>query len=157
MDARDDRNLITARGPEPDDLLTHPAIGMALVVFHVRDDEYRVAVWRVADSRCGKRDHGLTCAEDDLGLHEHARPKFRVWIGERRLHLNVAGRFIDRRVDRRDTSVERDIAETFGGDAHVAADAGLGDRLLRNTEVHVDGIERLQRDERIAAGEVLSL
>ena len=43
-----------------------------------------------------------------------------------------------------------------GRDAHAAADAHLAGRLLRHAEVHVDRIQRLQRHQRVAAGQVLT-
>ena len=50
-------------------------------------------------------------------------------------------------------------AALFGcrqADAHLASDAHLAGILLRHTEIDVDRIELLQRDDRIAAVQVLA-
>ena len=74
---------------------------------------------------------------------------------ERRLHLHVPRRLVGKRVDRRDAPGELDARHVTGRDPDAVTDAYLRDVLLRHTEVHVDRIQRLQRNERIAGGQVL--
>ena len=51
-----------------------------------------------------------------------------------------------------DGPVNSALAEFTDGDANTASVPHLAGFLLRNAEVDVDGIERLQRHDRIAAG-----
>ena len=83
-------------------------------------------------------------------------PQPAVGIGERRLHLDVPGRLVDHRVDRGDAPVHSTPAAIVGRDADARGRPDLAGRLLRHAEVHVDRIERLQRDQRVAARQVLA-
>src|SRR5262249_43714582 len=64
---------------------------------------------------------------------------------------------VDDRVDGRDAPVERGITERLAVDADRAADAHLFNRLLRNAEVHINRVQRLQWDDGIASAQVLPL
>lgn len=72
------------------------------------------------------------------------------------MYLNVSGRFVHQRVDCADACRPLGAGHIVCRDVHGAADLQLTSGLLRNAEVHVDRIERLERDQRIAAGQVLS-
>src|SRR5205823_13665815 len=59
-------------------------------------------------------------------------------------------------VDGGDRTGKFDAAETLDTDSNAASGAQLRDGLLRHAEVDVDGIQSLQRHQRVAAGQVLS-
>ncbi len=94
--------------------------------------------------------------EADFGLHEHPGPELAVRIGQRRLHLDISGRLVYERIDRRHPAAPLDAGEIVSGYLHHSPDGDLSQRLLRHAEVHVDRTGRLKRDERIAGGEILS-
>src|SRR5687768_3929427 len=156
LDAAQHRNLIAAGAAKLDDLLTHSAIGPAFLALQVGDDEHGIAAGRVADRRRPQRYDRRRRPEQHLRLHEHARTQLARRVGERGLHGDVAGRLIDDRVDRGDPAGELEAAEFGGGNTHAASGADLSGILLRNAEVDVDRIERLQRHDRAPAGQVLT-
>src|SRR6185295_16060340 len=73
-----------------------------------------------------------------------------------RLDGHVSRRLVDDRVERADLAVERDVPEVASGDADVATEMHLTGLLLRNAEVDVDRVQRLQRDHCVAAVQVLA-
>src|SRR6266542_74864 len=159
LEAGGDRDLITARGAELDDLLAHAAVDLAVGAFQVRDDEDGVAVRGVVDRGGRGRNDRLARREQDLGLHEHAGLQFPFRVRERGLDLDVAGRLAHDRVERGDGACKRRgcrAAGAPGRDAHSASYSHAGDLLLGHGEVHVDRIERLERHDRRSARQVLA-
>src|SRR5439155_14396336 len=85
----------------------------------------------------------------------HAHPQIRHWYIARLLHLEVARRLDDLRVDLDDPSRrQHDAPHTLH--AHRRTDAELAHVLLRHAEIHVHRIHGLERHHRITAGEVLA-
>src|SRR5688572_10197090 len=95
IDARQDGHLVAARRAGLDELLADSAIRLAVLRFHLGDDEDRIAVRRVTDRRRRQGDDLLAGAERNLRLDEHARPQPAARIRERRLHLDVPGRLVN--------------------------------------------------------------
>src|SRR5207249_1242548 len=156
LQARQDRDLIAARGPELHKLLAHAAVRLTVRIFEVFDDEYRISVGRVAD-RGGRQRHGrMARAQQNVRLNEHSGSQPPVWVGQCGLDLNVSSRLIDDRIDGRDLSRERNTSQVFSRDAHGVPGHHLACVLLRHAEVHVSRIERLQRNNRVAARQVLT-
>ena len=89
-------------------------------------------------------------------MHEHAGAEPAACVRKRRLHSYVASRLIHHGVDGADSAVEHDVAEIAGGNANAAPQKCLMGLLLRNAEVDVDRVQRLQRHHRIATGHVLT-
>src|SRR6266542_2693902 len=159
LEAGGDRDLVSARGAELDDLLTHAAIDLAVGLLQVRHDEDGVAVRRVVDRGGRERDDRLARRQKDLCVHEHAGLQLPLRVRERGLDLDVAGRLVHDRVERGDRSCEhrgRRAAGAPGRDAQSASHSHAGDLLLGHGEVHVDRIEGLERHDRGSPGQVLT-
>ena len=77
-------------------------------------------------------------------------------IGQSRLHLNVARGLVHDRVQRRNPSGEGFARQIFGGDAQAAADMHLGQRLLRQTEIHINRIQSLKLNHRASGRQILA-
>lgn len=99
--------------------------------------------WR---SFCGKR---------HLRVHEHTRPEQALGIGDRGLHADVAGGLIHHgihRVDPAFVGVGLALRTYLDRPARLAP----GRCLLRQPEVHVDGIEGLQGGHLGSAFQILA-
>src|SRR6266536_1466991 len=159
LEAGGDRDLVSARGAELDDLLAHAAIDLAVGLLQVRHDEDGVAVRRVVDRGGRERDDRLARRQKDPCVHEHAGLQLPLRVRERGLDLDVAGRLIHDRVERGDLAGElrgRGASGAPGSDAHSASHSHAGDLLLGHGEVHVDRIEGLERHDRGSPGQVLT-
>src|SRR5437773_1157624 len=95
FDTRKNCDLIPARGPDLYKLLARAEVLLPLRIFEVFDDEYRIAIWGIADRGSRKR-HGLSAsAQHYFRLNEHSRPQLALWVGQRCLHLNVSSGLVD--------------------------------------------------------------
>src|SRR2546426_6017580 len=155
LKARENCDLIATRRPELDELLAHAAIGLALLVLEVRDDEYRIAIWRIADGGTRKSYNRTTRAQENLRLNEHTGSQRALRVGQRGLKLNVSGRFVHDRVDGRNASRVLDPRQIAGCDANVVAGMHLARVLLRHAEIHINRIQRLQRNNCVTSRKVL--
>ena len=157
LDAGGHRHLVAAGSADLDELLAHAEVGLAaLRILDLLDDEHRVAVRRVGDGGSGDRHRRVRSAHADIRLDEHARAQRAVLVVHRRLHLDVARRLVDDRVERRDLAVRGDADGPLGRDVDGESDLQLRHLLLRDGEVDVDGPDRLQRHHRRPAVEVLA-
>src|ERR1700722_5102098 len=154
--ARDNRDLVAAGVAQFYELLLHSAIGFAGWILHVRDYVHGITVGRVVDRRDRKSDDCLVRSGHDCDLHEHAGMKFCRRIRNGRLHLHVPRSLVDNGVDRRDASGKLSAHPVVARDVEGSADARLEGSLLRHAEVHINRIQRLQRDDGLTGSEVLS-
>ena len=72
------------------------------------------------------------------------------------LHLNVARSFVNYRIKSSYPAREVESRQIITVDVKHAAYLYLGRSLLRNPEIYIDRIDRLQRHNRLSCGKVLA-
>src|SRR5690606_9263183 len=87
---------------------------------------------------------------------EHAGLQRAVAVRERRLAANVAGGLIELRLDGADDAFEPPLRVRIRGRSDREPFGERAEPLLRQRELDVDGIERLQRDDRRALREEIA-
>src|SRR5258706_2161718 len=151
-----DRNLISARSLDLDELLLDAAVSLALGILNIGDDEDRVTIRGIVDGRGRQGDDRAVCTHGQLHLNKHSGTQLTVRIGEGGLYLDIPGGLVDFRVNRRDTAGEYFILNVFRGEAQLPADMDVDGCLLGHADVHINRIERLVGNDRTAGGQVLS-
>src|SRR6266446_1468515 len=148
LDAFQDSYLIAARRAGGDEYLLREQARVALFVLVFLlvgrlHHEYRVAVGIEGDCGLGKRDIAALLARVHPHIGEHPGKQLSLGIGDRGLDLHVAGVGIDLGVDRIDLPGEANALVGVRRQCHRLADRDLRQLLLRQIEVHVNGIDGL--------------
>ena len=135
-------HLVALRTFDLDELLADAAVGSALLVFEIGDDEDRIAIRCITNRRRRQRDHRTACAQSYLYLNEHAGPQFTLWVRECGLDLDIAGCLVHYRIERRDAAGEHPSGQILAGDSQAAANSYLPECLLRKTHIDIDPAAR---------------
>ena len=156
IDPGNHRDLIAARRTGLDEgLPRHQAI-FARVAF---DREVnRVAVGVIDNGGLRQRNVSTwPCRPRPRSIRSiHAGKQFARRIVEDRAHLHIAAGLIDLRVDRLHQPLERLVRIGIDLGVDLLPDLDLIDRLLRQREVDIEPVERLQRHDRSAGAEILT-
>src|SRR5215831_20228800 len=99
-------HLIAARSRQLDDLLAHAAVGIAFLVLQIGNDEDRIAVGSIVDSRGRQGYHRCALAKSERNLDKHSGAQLVLRIGQSRLHLYVASGFVHDGIKRRNVARE---------------------------------------------------
>src|ERR1700690_1055687 len=152
-----DCDLIAAAALDLYNLLAHTAISLTrLRVLHVGYDVHGVTVGRIVDGRRPQRNNVAGLPQRHLPLYVHAGAQLPPLILQRGLNLNVAGLLVDHRIKRRNLAAERLAGKVGAGDMQGAPDLHFLSILLRHAEVHIDRIDGLQGNDRLASGQILA-
>ena len=110
------------------------------------------------DGRRGNDDRALALGEHHRHVDEHARPERLVLVGQARAHLHRARRGVDRGIDGRDRAIDGSATIDARAErhAHRHADLQVRQPLLREGEVGVDAVDRLEHRDRRPWIEVLT-
>src|SRR5450432_2341035 len=163
-DAVDDRHEVAPGGADAHELLPRHLRGLVAGrrasgsgrVFLVFDDEDRVAVGRV-DERRGRYGHETPLVwKHDGNVGEHPRTERLFLVGDRGSNPDRPRRGVDRRVDCRDRPVAGGHVGAFDGHPDRHANLDLGEALLRQGEVDVDGVDGLEHRDARARVQVLA-
>src|SRR4051794_25391522 len=82
--------------------------------------------------------------------------QFAIRVRQGSLYLNIASGLVYDRVESRNPSGEGLARQIFRGHTQAAADMYLGQRLLRQTEIHINWVERLKLNYRASCRQILA-
>src|SRR5205814_6402798 len=109
--------------------------GLAVILFLLGDEEYRIAVERIIDGCFGNRDDGRLVRQHYCGSCGHAWLEDVVGIGDGRLNADVAGVGRDLGLDRGDLSLKAAAGIGVDQNAHDLPDLEISAVLFRYREV----------------------
>src|SRR5690242_7074886 len=158
LDAFEDSDLVATRRTRRDEDLLRGQDRVALAVLLVRglDHEHGASVRVVGEHGLRQREIALLLARVHLDRREHAGQKLSLGIGYRGFDLHIASVRIDPGIDRIDLALEAHAGKAVGGEGDLLSQPYLRQLLLRQVEVDVNGVDRLQGHDLVAGIEILA-